>query len=375
VKSPPSTRSYVRPAGAAVSASRDPGLGDERRYAPRVAEAKVLRSATKPRRSFLKAKLVLVGALGLAGLVAYETGWLGWAWADALSHSLPKDEAILGYLPADTTAVAVIDLHLFKLASIGPAGGQLPAAIQRVREEVKKTIDLDLVTDIDKLAVTPGLVVARGRFSFKKLGDKLVELHYAPADHRGVYYFAKHNQDALAVVKDEILLWGDESALKAALDARDGGMTLDKDEAVTERLKKAGWKHALIASIRVDDDKPSLKSIVTGAKGTRAVTLAAATGAGLDIDADVETASPPAAKDMLANLDRQRQVLEALEPLVGKELAAALMPVGKRAVLTQQGGDVVIHTHADPSDLDAIGQALAQPGPVHEAFDKLKSAP
>ena len=186
-------------------------------------------------------------ALALVGLVAYETGWLGWAWADALAHTLPKDESLLAYLPADTTAVAVIDVHLFKVPALGPAEARPASAIERVRDGVKKTLDLDLATDIDKLAITPGLVVARGRFSFKKLGDKLVELHYAPADHRGVYYFAKHGQDALAVVKDEVLLWGDEGALKAALDARDGGMTLDKDDAVMERLKKAGWKHAIIA--------------------------------------------------------------------------------------------------------------------------------
>src|SRR5438874_550600 len=116
-------------------------------YSPLVADANVLRSKVKPKRRFLKAQLIAGAAVLLVGLVAYETGWLGWGWADLMARAFPKDEALLGYLPADTTSLAIVDPHLLKIGALGPATGAVPSAIERVRGDMKKTLDVNLGSD------------------------------------------------------------------------------------------------------------------------------------------------------------------------------------------------------------------------------------
>ena len=157
-------------------------------------------------------------------------------------------------------------------------------------------------------------MVARGRFDGKKLADKLIESHYALAEHKGETYLVRAGEDAIAAIGGSVLLYGDEAGVKAAIDAQKDGTSLQKNEQVTARLSQMGWNHPLLVTVRITDDKPSVREVLTGATGPRAVTVGVSTLAGLDLDAVVETPSPSAGAELAKLLDEKRQAAGSLVP-------------------------------------------------------------
>jgi hypothetical protein len=180
-----------------------------------------------PRRRGGRAKWVALAALALGGLVAVEAGWAGFGWGQLRAAVFPRDEALLGWVPGDTGAILVLDPHLFDPKALGADGNAARAALEATRDDVKKATGVDLFFDVDKLVLSPSLAVARGRFDGKKLRDRLAEHRYAPAEHKGFAYLARAGEDAIAVVDDSILLYGDAPSIEAAIDAHDGAASLE----------------------------------------------------------------------------------------------------------------------------------------------------
>lgn len=308
----------------------------------------------RPKRRFLKAKLITLGLVALAGLVAVETGWAVYGWAHLVAKVFPRDESLLAWVPPDTPAVAILDPHLVDRRSVPSA---LASSLDRVRADVEKSIGVDLGFDLDKLVVAPQMAIARGRFNGKKLAERLKEGGYEEVDHLGVTYSVKKGEDAIAVVNDSVLLYGDEPNVVAAIDAHDAGQSLEKNEQVLDRLKQVGWDHALVFTVRIQDDKPSVRAVLSGANGPRAITGAASTKNGVDLVAMVEMPSASAAEEAKKTAEEKRGDAKAIEPIVGADTAGILADIEKRSTVSQTGNTVTALVHVEAGALDKLVEA------------------
>ncbi len=226
-----------------------------------------------------------LGVVALAGFLAVETGWAGFGWAQLKATVYPADTGLLGWVPESTGGVVIVDPHQLDVKALGAPGSPAREAIDRTRADVKEATGIDIAFDVDKLLLSPSLAVAHGRFDQKKLTERLTEHRYALAERKGEVYLVRAGEDAIGVVGGSVLLYGDEPAIKAAIDAHEAGTTLEKSDPTKERLSQVGWNHPLLVTVRITDEQPSLRAILTGATGPRAVTVGVSTarpGGGLD---------------------------------------------------------------------------------------------
>jgi hypothetical protein len=319
-------------------------------------------------------KWLVLGALALGGAVAVESGWAGYGVAQLRSAVFPRDEGLLSWVPGDTAAVVLVDPHQLKLENLGAEGGTARTALQRTRDDVKKITGIDLAFDLDKLALTSSLAVARGRFDAKKLRDRLAEHRYVAAEHEGQTYLVRAGEDALAVVDDTVLLYGDEAGVKAGLEAHARGTSLEKSEATTARLRRLGWDHAVLATVRITDDKPSVREVLTGSTGPRSVSLAMSTQLGMDLDAQVEAASPSAAEELGKLLEEKRKSEASLTPVLGAEGAKIATDVAKKATIAVDPATSVVklHVRLEPAQLEALAQQAKAGLPLAEMYKTVR---
>jgi len=321
---------------------------------------------------------VVLGVLALGAFVGIESGWAGFGWAQLKSAVFPRDEALLAWVPDDTSALAIVDPHQLKLEALGGEGSTARTALTRTRDDVKKATGVDLAFDVDKLVISSSLVVARGRFDAKKLTERLAAHRYVPAEHKGTVYLVRAGEDALAVIEGDLLLYGDEASIKAAIEAHAAGTSLEKNEQTTARLRQIGWNHPLVVTVRITDDKPSLREIVVGSTGPRAVSVSATAVSGLDLDGLVESASGGAADELAKLLEEKRKNAEALGPSIGLGTGATVTPilveVAKKATITADRvtGAVKIHVHLDPAQLDALGKEAKTALPLAEMYKNVR---
>jgi hypothetical protein len=319
---------------------------------------------------------VVLGALALGAFVGVESGWAGFGWAQVKAGVFPRDEALLGWVPDGTSALVIVDPHQLKLDALGGPGSTARTALERTRDDVKKATGIDLAFDVDKLVISSALVVARGRFDSKKLAERLDAHRYAKAEHKGTVYLVRAGEDAIAVVDDGLLLYGDESSIKSAVDAHLGGTSLEKNEATTARLRQIGWDHPLVVSVRITDEKPSLREILAGSTGPRAVSVSATAVSGLDLDGVVESSSGGSADELAKLLEEKRKNAEALGPSVGVAAGATpiLLDVAKKATITadRATGAVKIHVHLDPAQLEALGKEAKTALPLAEIYKNVR---
>ena len=320
------------------------------------------------------ARWVVLGALALGTFIGVESGWAGFGWAQLKAGVFPRDEALLGWVPDGTSALVIVDPHQLKLDALGGEGSTARTALERTRDDVKKATGIDLAFDVDKLVLSSSLVVARGRFDAGKLAQRLEAHRYAKAEHKGTVYLVRAGEDAIAVVDDALLLYGDEAGVTAAIDAHVAGTSLEKNEATTARLRQIGWDHPVVVTVRITDEKPSLREILAGSTGPRAVSVAATSVSGLDLDALVESSSGGSADELAKLLEEKRKNADALGPSVGLGATPILVDVAKKATITadRTTGSVKIHVHLDPAQLDALGKEVKTALPLAEMYKNLR---
>ncbi len=325
----------------------------------------------KPRR--IKYRWIALLALIVGVLIAAKAGLVSYGWAALMSRTLPSDRSLLAYVPEEVPAFAIVDPHQIKPAALGPPGGPLRAALEARLDDVEKAIGIDLGYDIDKLVLSPSLVVARGRFDGARLADRLAEHRYVKAEHQGMLYLVRKDEDAIAVIDDEVLLYGDEPSLKSAIDVKLGTGSLRSSDVAMARLDQVGWDHALLVAVRVKDDKPSLRDMMSGGSGPRAVTVGIGTRDGADVKVVVEAASPSAAEDLKKWIEERRGDPAGYERLVGPELAPQLAEIAKAASLSVPAGSstLVLEGHVPLATLDAAAPALGKAD--KPLFDRVKT--
>jgi hypothetical protein len=317
--------------------------------------------------------LVLLLFFAVAGVLAVKTGWAGFGWAQLKSAVYPRNDALLEWIPADTQAVAIVDPHQIRLKALGGETSVARTWIERVRADVKKAAGVDLVFDVDKVALTPGLVVMSGRFDGEKLASKLAEYQYTKAEHGDRAYLVRPGEDAVMAVGDDTLVYGDEDAIKASIDAKSGA-SLAKSQPVVDRLAQIGWNHPLLATLQLGSDRPSLRSMITGSTGPRAVSLGVRGDRGIDIYASIEAASPTAGDELAKLLDEKRKDAASLQAATGPELGAQLATVARDATIKADRvtGQVAISVHVSSDALDTVIRAAGQSAPLAETYKTLR---
>jgi len=322
-----------------------------------------------------RAKVYALLGLALAVLVGVQTGLVGYGLAHLRAATFPQDEALLAYVPTGTGGVLLVDPHQIELKSLGAEGGAARMYLTRTREEIKKAAGIDLAYDVDKLAIAPSLVVARGRFSHRRLADQLQESGYKEAEHKGAKLLVRAGEDALAVVGGNILLYGAEAAIRAGLDAEEAGTSLAEQDPVTDRLDVVGWDHPLLATVQISDQKPSIREILAGSTGPRAITAGLAMKGGLQVKVAIESASPAAAEELRKLLEEKKGNADALRSLAGPDLGPAFAEVAKRAKITAQPDSSQLFITADltPEELDLVVKTLDQAtAPLGELYKNVR---
>ncbi len=317
--------------------------------------------------------LVFLLLLGVAIFGAVETGWAGFGWAQLRSMVYPRNDALLEWLPADTQAVAIIDPHQSRLKALGGEGSVARTWLERVRADVKKAAGVDLVFDVDKVVMTPGLVVMSGRFDGEKLATRLAEYRYTKADHGDRSYLVRAGEDAVMSVGDDILVYGDDSTIKASIDAK-AGASLARNQPVMDRLAQTGWNHPLLATIQLGGDRPSLRSMITGATGPRAVSFSVRGDRGIDVQASVEASTPSAGAELAKLLDEKRSNVTDLQTLTGPDLGSQIATVAHDATIKSDPvtGQVGIDLHVSSDALDAFIRAAEHSAPLTEMYKTLR---
>jgi hypothetical protein len=330
--------------------------------------------AVKAKKQGGSGKWVAIAALGLAGFLGVETGWVGFGWAQLRSTVFPHDEALLSWLPGDTSAVVIVDPHQLKLKELGGESGAPRSALTRLRDDVKNVTGIDLELDVDKLVLSGSLTVARGRFSHKKLAERLAGHSYKTAEHEGATYLVRPGEDAIAVMDDSVLLYGDESAVQAGIAAHQRGTSAEKNEALTTRLRAIGWDHAVVGSVKITDEKPSVRDALTGSTGPRAVSVAFTTPVGMNLDAQVESASPGAADELAKLLEEKRKAGGQLVPFASPEAGKVLAEVASKATIKADPGSpmVQIHAHLTPAQLDTLVKEAKSSAPLGEIYKNVR---
>ncbi len=338
-----------------------------------MAAEKVTKAAGSPAaKKAGKGKWIALGVVALVVFVAAQAGFLGFGCAHVRAAVFPRDEALLEYVPGDAGGVLVLDPHQLDAKALGSETSTSRQWLTRTRAELKKATDIDVLFDVDKLVLSPTLAVARGRFSAKKLAEKLGEARYKAAEHKGQSYLVSKD-DAIAVIDDAILLYGDEEGIRAGIDAKQGKTSLGANDQAMARMKSVGWDHPILFTVQLTDERPSIRAILAGSSGPRAVTVGVTTRAGLDLDATIEMASGAAAEELKKLLEEKRKDAEALKPLVGQEAANILLEVIKKGTLGSEEGFLKIHLHMEPAQLDALIKAADSAAvPFGEVYKNLR---
>lgn len=298
-----------------------------------------------------RGKLIALVGIALVVFIGVQTGLAGYGWAHLKSALFPSDAGLLEYIPESEAALVVIDPHQIDQGSLGDEQSSARVALKRVRDDVKRVAGIDLAFDVDKLILSPTVSVARGRFSQDKLEKHLAESRYVVSEHRGVRVLVREGEDAIAVTGG-VLLYGSAEGIRAAIDAEADDKSLAEDEQSVRRLKQMGWDRAVLGLVRVSDDKPSLRAILTGSTGPRAGTVGVATRPGkLDIDVIIEAASATAADELAKLLEEKRTQPNELQALVGSEAAQVFADLAKLTIIQADpaASAVRIHLSLDPA--------------------------
>jgi hypothetical protein len=332
------------------------------------------KAAGTKRKGWVRAKWIalLLVALGIFG--ALETGWLGFGWAALRSATFPRDEALLEWVPPDTQAVVIVDPHRIQPKALGSAQGFVRENLDRVRANIKKATGVDLGFDVDKLVLTPTLAVLRGRFDEGKITDRLVEYKYAKSEYKGQRYLVRTGEDALFISSDAIIVYGQEAAIKASVDAY-SGVSLARNESVTARLSEIGWDEPVFGTIELASDRPSLRAMITGVSGPRAVTAGVREAQGLDVSAIVETTSPSGAGDLAKFLDDHRaDATQSLGTMANTDFGRSLADIAKGAVIQPDAtrGRVTLRTHLSGDALSALLRNAQGSVPLQEMVKTLQ---
>jgi hypothetical protein len=177
--------------------------------------------------------------------------WLGSAISVALllgaANAMPLNSSARTVIPADTQQLISVDYRTLKDSQTAMQLKQqlLPDNIKQF-EQALKGIGIDPDKDVDTLAFvsfrTPkmgikGVGVAAGPFAMKTVLKKLTAAKIKPTKYRNASIYPMDGGMVMVFLDDSTLLFGEISALKVALDTRDGEvLSLDTNQTMADMM-------------------------------------------------------------------------------------------------------------------------------------------
>ncbi len=248
----------------------------------------------------------------------------------------PRNDALLEWIPADTQAVAIVDPHQIRLKALGSEtsvarqwrSGTGSAA------DVKKAAGVDLVFDVDKVAMTQGLVVMSGRFDGDKLAvAKLAEYQYTKAEHADHTYLVRAGEDAVMAVGDDTLVYGDEEAIKKRRSTPRAAVAREEPRWCSTVWRRSNGTIPCSGRCSSAATGRAFSSMITGSTGPRAVSIGVRGDHGIDVFGSIEAASPSAGAELAKLLDEKRKSVTDLQAMTGPELGGQLATVARDATI------------------------------------------
>ena len=163
------------------------------------------------------------------------------------ARAMPLNSSARTVIPADTQQLISVDYRTLKDSQTAMLLKQqlLPDNIKQF-EQALKGIGIDPDKDVDTLAFvsfrTPkmgikGVGVAAGPFAMKTVLKKLTAAKIKPTKYRNSSIYPMGSDFVMVFLDDSTLLFGEISAVKVALDTRDGEvLSLDTNETMTDMM-------------------------------------------------------------------------------------------------------------------------------------------
>jgi hypothetical protein len=177
--------------------------------------------------------------------------WFGTAISVALllaaAHAMPLNSSARTVMPADTQQLISVDYRTLKDSPTAMQLKQqlLPDNIKQF-EHALKGIGIDPDKDVDTLTFvsfrTPkmgmkGVGVAAGPFAMKTVLKKLTAAKIKPTKYRQSSIYPMDGDMVMVFLDDSTLLFGEISAVKVALDTRDGEvLSLDSNQTMSDMM-------------------------------------------------------------------------------------------------------------------------------------------
>lgn len=197
----------------------------------------------------------------------FARGPVGRAVGLARTYALPKDEGLLAFFSRETDAVGVFQLPFAQL----PENRQFKDWAEQTRGEIRHKSGVDLMFDVDTVAISESVVVARGRYRWGELREKLgAEGYELNEDGDTPILVKKQTGEALAMVRPYLVL-GKIKEVQAALATQKGGDGLQRDLRMTGLLDDAGWRSAVFGAWRHTSERRGLVGNLMAAEGVRTV--------------------------------------------------------------------------------------------------------
>jgi hypothetical protein len=150
----------------------------------------------------------------------------------SMANAMPLNSAARAVVPADLLQLISVDYRALKDSTTAMALKEqlLPDNLKQF-ESALKGIGLDPEKDVDSLAFavfrtgkqgTKGIGVASGPFNMKAVLKKMKLQKYVPKKYRNTDLYPMDGGMQMAFLDDSTLLFGEPSAVRLALDSRDG---------------------------------------------------------------------------------------------------------------------------------------------------------
>jgi len=172
---------------------------------------------------------------------------VGWAVLSAAAWAMPLGTSVRTVIPSDIQQIISVD---YRALHDSPTAQQLKQQVlpesMKQFETALKGIGIDSDRDVDQLTFaayrqgkegvrTVGM--AQGSFQSKVVLKRLAVKKIMPKKYRTSYIYPMGNGMMMTFLDDNSLLFGDDNAIKGALDARDGLQpTLDSNSTMADMM-------------------------------------------------------------------------------------------------------------------------------------------
>jgi hypothetical protein len=165
----------------------------------------------------------------------------------SVAHAMPLNSSARTVIPADTQQLISVDYRTLKDSPTAMQLKQqlLPDNIKEF-EQALKGIGIDPDKDVDTLTFVSfrtekmgikGVGVAAGPFAMKTVLKKLTAAKIKPTKYRTSNIYPMDGGMVMVFLDDSTLLFGETSAVKVALDTRDGEiLSLDTNQTMSDMM-------------------------------------------------------------------------------------------------------------------------------------------